>query len=256
MFTLYSSNAFEKEFNTSYPKKIEVNNLDDFKKAVSHDYVSIRFKDYKRSNVNFIESNCIIMDIDHSNDSSSWITPEKISDFFPNVTYLVHFSRHHLIAKGSKEARPKFHVFFPIKPCDNAENYKAIELKIYRFRKFFDGKAIDNGHFFYGTKDPQVIAFKGEQTIDEFLEIYDLNELNLEVDSNGEVIDDVDLAKSREITRFEIAEGNRNNAMFKLGRKFIMRHDDTPIAYNLFLEQAKYCNPPLDDRELNTSGLH
>lgn len=254
MFAIYFSNCLEKEYNTTYKREIEINNLDDLKQAVSHDYVSIRFKDYQRSIDNFMESDCIIMDIDndHSDDPSSWIGPEKIGDVFPNVEYYVHFSRHHLITKGSKEARAKFHVLFPIKRCSNGEDYKAIKLKILRFCKLFDRKAIDNGHFFYGTKEPQVMYFKGEQTIDDFLEIYDLNELNLKVDDSGEIHDDLNLADSREILRFPIEEGNRNNAMFNLGRKFIMRHDDTGIAYRLFLEQAKYCNPPLDDRELNT----
>lgn len=253
MFSVYSSNVLEKEYNTSYKRKIEINNLDDMKQAVSHDYVSICFKDHQRSNDNFMESDCIIMDIDndHSDDPSRWIGPEKIGDVFPDVEYCIHFSRHHLIAKGNKEARPKFHVLFPIKRCSNGEDYKAIKLKILRFCKLFDRKAIDNGHFFYGTKEPQVMYFKGGQTIDDFIEIYDLNELNLKVDGRGEIHDDINLADSREILRFPIEEGSRNNAMFNLGRKFIMRHDDTGIAYGLFLEQAKYCNPPLDDRELH-----
>ena len=80
MFTIYSSNVLEKEYNTLYKRKIAINNLNDLKEAVSRDYVSIRFKDYQRSNNNFLESDCIVMDIDnnHSDDPSSWIGPEKI----------------------------------------------------------------------------------------------------------------------------------------------------------------------------------
>ena len=63
MFSIYLSNVLEKEYNTSYKRKFEVTNLDDLKQAVSYDYVSIRFKDYQRSNDNFLESDCIIMDI-------------------------------------------------------------------------------------------------------------------------------------------------------------------------------------------------
>lgn len=254
MMTIYSSNVLETDYNTHYKIKIDINDISDLKRAVSHDYVSPRFKDYYRSNDNYIEANCVILDIDndHSESEDEWLKPESIAELFPNVEYYVHFSRHHLIAKGSKMARPKFHVFFPISPCKNRGDYKKLKLQIMRICTYFDKKALDNAHFFYGTKDPQVLHFDGDQTIDDFLSIYDFNELNLEVDSNGEIVDNFDLANSREILRFDIDEGNRNEAMFRLGRKFILRHDDTDIVYSLFLEQAKYCNPPLDDKELST----
>ena len=59
-----------------------------------------------------------------------------------------------------------------------------------------------------------------------------------------------DISSNKEIIREEIGEGNRNATMFKLARKFIWRHDDTDFAHDLFLEQAKYCNPPLSEGEL------
>lgn len=254
MITIYTSNVLEKEYNTYYKKKLIVKNEEDLTKAVSHDYVAAKFKEGYRSNDNFIEADAVILDIDndHSNEESEWVKPETIREIFPNVEYFVHFSRHHMIAKGNKIPRPKFHVIFPISKCDNREEYRTIKLKIMRFCDLFDKKALDNGHFFYGTSEPKVMHFEGDELIDEFLNIYDFNQLNLHVDENGEVIDDIDFTNSREIMRFEISEGNRNEAMFNMGRKFMWRHDDSEIAYKLFLEQAKYCNPPLEDKELDT----
>lgn len=66
MFHVYSSiDKVEDKFNTSYENKFEINDEASLIEAVSHDYVCARYKDNKRSNANFICSDCITMDVDN-----------------------------------------------------------------------------------------------------------------------------------------------------------------------------------------------
>ncbi len=49
-----------------------------------------------------------------------------------------------------------------------------------------------------------------------------------------------------------IPEGQRNTILSRLAGKLIKRYGNTPEAREKFLERAKTCDPPLDERELNT----
>ena len=49
-----------------------------------------------------------------------------------------------------------------------------------------------------------------------------------------------------------IMEGSRNSTMSHYASKVIKRFGDTDEAYQLFLDKAALCNPPLDDSELAT----
>ena len=72
---IYSSNKRNDETNVIYAKEVKLKNLDDFKMAVSHDYVWDNYKDNHRSSMNFISANVLPFDIDndHSNNPSDWI---------------------------------------------------------------------------------------------------------------------------------------------------------------------------------------
>ncbi len=104
MFSIYSASFLEKPNSTIYKHKVEIANLDDLRRIVCHDYVPARYRNFHRSNEDFVESDCIAMDInnDHAEDPSGWVTPESIGNIFPNVEYYVHFSRHHMKQKGGK----------------------------------------------------------------------------------------------------------------------------------------------------------
>ena len=253
MITLYISNCRQNEKNTIYPKKVEIGSVFDLKTAVSNDYVCARYKGSKRGNDNFVESDCLPFDIDndHTEDEGKWIRPSDIASKFPDVEFFVHYSRNNMKEKEGKKPRPKFHVFFKCAKCSDKDDYIRLKNLFYKFFPYVDDNALDAARFFYGTENPEVEYFSGELGIDDFLSIYSLNDMSYEIDENGEVIDSNDIASNKEVVREEIGEGSRNATMFKLARKFIWRHDDTDFAYSLFLEQAKYCNPPLSEAELS-----
>lgn len=253
MITLYISNCRQNEKNTIYPKKVEIGSVFDLKTAVSNDYVCARYKGSKRGNDNFVESDCLPFDIDNdrTEDEDKWIKPSDIAAKFPDVEFFVHYSRNNMKEKEGKKPRPKFHVFFKCAKCSDKDDYIRLKNLFYKFFPYVDDNALDAARFFYGTENPEVEYFSGELGIDDFLSIYSLNDMSYEIDENGEVIDSNDIASNKEVVREEIGEGSRNATMFKLARKFIWRHDDTDFAYSLFLEQAKYCNPPLSEAELS-----
>lgn len=252
MITLYISNFTQNEKNTIYGRKVEICSVNDLKSAVSNDYVCAKYKNNKRGNDNFIESDCLPFDIDndHTEDEKKWIKPSDVARRFPDVEFFVHYSRNNMKEKDGKKARPKFHIFFKCEKCSNKDDYIRLKNLLYKFFPYVDDNALDAARFFYGTEEPKVEHYDGELGIDDFLSIYSLNDMSYEIDENGEVIDSNDISSNKEIIREEIGEGNRNATMFKLARKFIWRHDDTDFAHDLFLEQAKYCNPPLSEGEL------
>ena len=252
MITLYISNFIQNEKNTIYGRKVEICSVNDLKSAVSNDYVCAKYKNNKRGNDNFIESDCLPFDIDndHTEDEKKWIKPSDVARRFPDVEFFVHYSRNNMKEKDGKKARPKFHIFFKCEKCSNKDDYIRLKNLFYKFFPYVDDNALDAARFFYGTEDPKVEHYDGELGIDDFLSIYSLNDMSYEIDENGEVIDSNDISNNKEIIREEIGEGNRNATMFKLARKFIWRHDDTDFAHDLFLEQAKFCNPPLSEGEL------
>ena len=253
MITLYISNCRQNEKNTIYPKKVEIGSVFDLKTAVSNDYVCARYKGSKRGNDNFVESDCLPFDIDndHTEDEGKWIRPSDIASKFTDVEFFVHYSRNNMKEKEGKKPRPKFHVFFKCAKCSDKDDYIRLKNLFYKFFPYVDDNALDAARFFYGTENPEVEYFSGELGVDDFLSIYSLNDMSYEIDENGEVIDSNDIASNKEVVREEIGEGSRNATMFRLARKFIWRHDDTDFAYSLFLEQAKYCNPPLNEAELS-----
>ena len=225
MITLYISNFRQNEKNTIYGRKVEICSVNDLKSAVSNDYVCAKYKNNKRGNDNFIESDCLPFDIDndHTEDEKKWIKPSDVARRFPDVEFFVHYSRNNMKEKDGKKARPKFHIFFKCEKCSNKDDYIRLKNLFYKFFPYVDDNALDAARFFYGTEDPKVEHYDGELGIDDFLSIYSLNDMSYEIDENGEVIDSNDISSNKEIIREEIGEGNRNATMFKLARKFIWR---------------------------------
>ena len=70
-------------------------------------------------------------DNDHSDKEEDWFDPEKMEAQIPDVAYAVTYSRHNWKQKGKKTPRPRFHVYFRIRPCSNAEEYKELKEKSY-----------------------------------------------------------------------------------------------------------------------------
>lgn len=232
MFTIYYADFIGAANNCLYPYKVKVENIEDLKRAVAHDYVCAEYKDNYRNNHNFISSNCLPVDCDndHSEDPDDWITPSDVKAAFPNVAFAVHYSRSHNKEKRGKAARPKFHVLFPIDRVTNAKEYSSLKKKINEIFPYFDEAALDSARFFFGTNDASVEIVEGNINLTEFFEVEQFD-------------------KHFDTT---IKEGSRNKTMSHFASRVIKKYGDTDEAYKCFIEKSKECSPPLEESELST----
>lgn len=231
--TVYTADYIGNAANCLYPNEVKI--TDDFsaKLAFSTDMVCARYKNNYRNTANFEVANALPGDCDndHSEITVDWVTPEDIAEFFADVPYVLHFSRHHMKPKGEKSARPRFHIVFLIDPERNADRYTALKQCLLAAFPFFDANAMDAARFLFGTEDPQVIYHPGTITLNAFL-------------------DDLENGQAFANMGHTIPEGSRNSTMSRIGAKIIKRYGDTAKSKELFLQAAKQCVPPLEDREL------
>lgn len=241
-FTLYHADCVGMETNCIYPHKMLVMDDASLREAAARDYVCVQYKRNYRSNDNFTRSDCLGMDCDndHSENPEDWVTPDHIRQAFPGTTFAVHFSRHHNIPKRGKPPRPKFHCFFPIEEMTDDVAYGDLKKRINRLFPFFDTGALDAARFFYGTSKPDVAFFPGTLNLNRCLDLY-----------YSDSDEDFAEAAAPAYTR-TIHEGSRNATLSHFAGRVIKRYGDTETAYNTFLEESEKCEPPLDDRELQT----
>ena len=233
MFNLYKARFRGDERNFLYPDKVSINGAEDLAYAAKFDHVAAKYKDNHRSVDNFEVSDCILEDCDndHSDNPNEWITPEKLAEAFPDVTYAVVMSRNNGKAKGKISARPRFHVYFAVKEVSSVEEYKNLKKQILDQFPFFDKNAQDAARFLYGVETPEIIWHEGNKTIDEFLDEKAFADWDKEMEA--------------------IPEGKRNATMSHFAGKIIKRYGDTDKAREVFFKKAEMCNPPLEDTELS-----
>lgn len=221
--SIYKGNAK----NKFYPNKVEIDNPFDFEEVVSYDHTCAVFKKSQRNIDNFISSNVVVMDCDndHTNNASEWVTIELLEAYFPDINYVVVPSKSNNRPKGELSPRPRFHVYFPIDEITNAVTYANIKRDIQRQYPFFDANATDAARFIFGNK-AECVWHTGNCNITNYL-----------VNEN---------------TADEITEGSRNSTLSHFAGKVIKRFGDNEKAYELFLQKASKCTPPLDDEELST----
>lgn len=226
-FTIYTADCTGNERNTLYPNQRVITCEGDLKKAVTADHVCAQYQNNTRSDANFMVSDVVPMDCDndHSDNPDEWITPEFLADNLCDVAFAVTYSRHHMLAKGSKSARPRFHVFFPTAPCNDPHSHKAIKAKIYMELPFFDGNALDASRFLFGCPS-DVFWHEGSLSIEDWLTLMKSNR--------------------------NIPQGQRNSTMSRIAGKLVKRFGVTDTAYQKFLEKASECEPPLPETELET----
>lgn len=235
MFTIYKSNVLQMEANTRYPFKVEINNKADMQNAFTKDYVCACYKDNRRSNSNFLSSDCLAMDCDnsHSENPDEWVNIDDVKNTFAGVSFGVHYSRNHMKEKGGKAARPKFHVFFPIDTVISFEEYKELKQKVYSVFPFFDNGAMDAGRFFFGTQESVVDFIEGDINLTSFL-------------------NEVEAGNFDEHINTSIQEGERNAYLSRFASRVLIKYGDTEEANNAFLECNEKCVPPLEENELRT----
>lgn len=240
--TICKANCVGQAGNCSYPNKVTVVTPKQLQEAVKKDHVCAEFKGNYRSLENFIRSDVIVMDIDndHTEVPADWITSEKLEELFTNVEYLLTPSRHHLLDKEGKLARPRYHIYFPISEVTDASRYAKLKKAIQRVYSFFDGNALDAARFIFGAECEEVIFHEGWMTVDEEVEVSDIEEDDFDFDMPG----------GKSIG--PILEGSRNNTMSRFAGRILKKYGDTEKAHEAFLEHARKCDPPLPDSELKT----
>ena len=231
-FTLYTADCTGNSSNCLYPHRMKVTDKDTFIAAIETDHVTAKYKGNYRSKDNFEYSDCIPLDCDndHSENPDEWITPFDLAMLIPGVSFAASYSRHHLMVKGDKSERPRFHVFFPIEVVSDKEEYTNLKRRIATVFPYFDANALDSARFLYGTDCEDVEIYEGDKTIIEYLEEDDFAEF----DANLE----------------QVPEGQRNSTMSHIAGKIIKRYGNTEDAYDIFLKKSELCNPPLPESEL------
>ena len=228
--------------NCSYPHEAVIEDVASLRRAVSHDYVCVAYKNSYRANANFRTTNCLGMDCDndHSDNPEDWITPEHVRRAFPDTTFAVHFSRNNMKEKRGKAPRPKFHVLFLIDEITDPDEYSDLKKRVSAVFPYFDTRALDAARFFYGTETPQVEFCAGSITLNECLELY-------YPEAAEETFWDLDSVHAT-----TIPEGRRNSTLSHFAGRVLKRYGDTEEAYAAFMERAAKCTPPLEDAELKT----
>ena len=231
-FTLYASDTKGNLSNCLYPRKIEVVDTASFIEAIKFDHVSAKYKDNYRSNANFIKSDNLVLDCDndHSDDPNDWVTSLDVAMVFSGIPFVIAYSRNNQREKGSKSARPRFHVYFMIPEITDQAEYAYLKQQIASMFPCFDTNAIDSARFIFGTDNAVVEVFEGDKSIVGLI--------------------DETIFSNWDEEQEEIPEGKRNNTMSHYAGRIIKRFGNTDEAYELFLKQAEKCNPPLEDREL------
>lgn len=236
--TLYRADCAGKTANCLYPHKVLVDEAKAMEDVVLYDHVCATYKNNYRSKDNFQESDVIPMDIDndHSENPEEWITEDKMDEFFGGIDYVLVASRHHMLEKEGKSARPRYHVYFPINKCINAEEYVSIKVSLQKAYPFFDDNALDAARFLFGATSNEIVWHEGWMLITD----------DIDVEENDKDDDFLEGSISGSIT-----EGNRNKTLSRFAGKVLKRYGECEKALQVFKEQATKCDPPLGDIELN-----
>ncbi len=157
------------------------------------------------------------------------------------MEYMLASSRHHLLPKEGKSARPRYHIYFPISEITDAEMYGNLKKALQKEYSFFDGNALDVARFIFGADCEEVLVHDGWMTIDEEIDV-------------GQAAEEEDFDSENSESAFggQILEGSRNNTMSRFAGRVLKRYGITEKAYEAFLEHAKKCDPPLPESELKT----
>jgi P4 family phage/plasmid primase-like protien len=232
--TIFNATCIGNAKNCTYPQKQVVTSAEELIDAVKYDHVCAEYTKNYRNVSNFVQSDVVVMDLDndHSDNPTEWVTADMLDEMMPDISYALAPSRHHMLAKDGQTPRPKYHAYFPIGVCTNAEDYAALKRAIHKAFPVFDGNALDAARFIYGADCTEIVWHEGWVNIDEEVEITDEEEDT----STGGVIQ----------------AGTRNNTLSRFAGRVVKRYGATDKAHEIFLEEAEKCDPPLSDEELKT----
>lgn len=164
----------QKDNNTYYPNHVEIESFDDLKYVAEFDHVLGKYTNNYREDANFQCCDVLFCDLDntHSDAPEDWKTADDVADLFPDTPFYYIYSRNHMKMKNGKEARPKFHLYFPLSTkIEDTETYGKLWERVANFTEkhgiVFDPQTKDAARMFYGVEHPGGGFFDGEKTIDQ-----------------------------------------------------------------------------------------
>ena len=239
---LYTADCTGNAANCLYPHKKKITDQKELVEAIAQDQVFAKYKDSYRSIENFISASVIPLDCDndHTEKPEEWLTADKLTEIFEDMQFVLIPSRNHMKQKNGKAARPKYHVLFPVAEYTDPTLYAAVKSAIQKKYSFFDDNAVDAARFFFGSKctEDDVVWHDGFLQIDEDLDETDMLE-------QEEAAMPIYMGGS-------ITEGSRNNTMSHYAGRVLKKFGITDKAYQLYMERAEKCEPPLSKAELDT----
>ena len=237
-FTLFAAAVTGVQNNNHYPNPHQVIDAASLSAVAGFDHVAATYVNDRRSTAAFMSSDCVVMDIDndHTETPAEWVTPEKLGEVMAGVEFMTATSRNHMKPKGVLSARPRFHVYFPIHNVQDADEYAGLKHRLASRFAFFDRNALDAGRFIYGTPNPQVTAYEGDQLLDAWLD----------------AADEQDVFAAFDVSTLVIGEGSRNATLSRFAGRVLIRYGQTDQARDLFDRKANLCEPPLSEGELQT----
>lgn len=240
-FTIYTANCTGNASNRDYPNRVDIKSPESLQEAVKKDHVCAAYKNNRRSNDNFISSDVLVMDIDNDkiNNPDAFITEEKMDELFPDISYCLVPSRHHMKSKGKLPAAPRYHVMFPIETITDASLYAKTKVSLFNKYPFFDENALDAARFLFGCEIEGVIWHEGWLSIMDELSEGDLVETALNDDS------------TIENSNGSILQGSRNNTMSHFAGRILKKLGNCNKAKQAYIERAAKCDPPLSQNELD-----
>ena len=243
--TLFTANCTGVKTNCIYPNKVVAESKAEMVEAIKRDHVCAKYTNNYRSNDNFEEAVGIFMDNDndHSENPADWLTAEKLSELLCDVDHVIAPSRHNMLPKDNKAARPRQHIYFPTAVFTDRKKYEELKAAIQRMYPFFDDNAKDAARFFFGSacSEDDLIWNEGWLTIDEAVD-----EEALVPNSD----DDEDFGAPA--SSGPILEGSRNNTMSHFAGRILKKLGVCDKAKEAYKERAQKCEPPLSEEELDT----
>lgn len=254
--------------NKIYSTQATITSLDELAQAVQYDYVAGLFKNNERSNNNFIEADCIIMDCDnnHTDKPELWLTPEKLAERLHDVEFVIAYSRNHMKDKkendGSiKTARPRFHAHFALSETVNkAARIRELKELLIVLVPEFDAAAKDAARFIYGVETPQGTFNEGSLCVDEFLAIegVELPEKNsdtttasidTDTETDKDTINTTNTATDN-TTEGTIPIGERHGYLMKVAFEALSKYPESK-AREIFDKACARCKPLLPIEEIS-----
>ncbi len=230
--TLYRADTAGNAQNCHYRHEVQAETEEALAGAVRYDHVFVKFDGNRRRNGNFLYADQLVLDCDndHTDDPSGWITPEDLAGMLPEIPYAVYSSRHDGLPKGSRCARPRFHVIFPIARLTDADEYAALKKKTADLFPFFDRNALDAGRFFFGVENAKVLFHDGDKLLTQFLAGQDA---------------------APEPEDGPICEGQRNRTLYRFAVRTLKRFGEGEESLLRFRAESGRCIPPLPEEVLS-----